>query len=121
MTPVDASLEISKSVHPKSKRYSDRRRESKSKENVNSNRNKDDIDRKNDAVDAMSQDLSHILHLKDDVTNQRGDLGGTQAEKRDKDKGKFSKGRDYYGSEERKEKSDVDKRKNKVEFYFSVI
>ena len=100
-----------------SKRYSDRRRENQARNESNSNKaeNKNDAGATEETMDQMSKELSNMLHLEKDRSEEVASYKTKFKDKKDRANDRnLRRGENEMENKEKREDFDIDKRKNKV-------
>ena len=100
-----------------SKRYSDRRRENQARNESNSNKaeNKNDAGATEETMDQMSKELSNMLHLEKDRSEEVASYKTKFKDKKDRANDRnLRRGENETENKDKREDLDIDKRKNKV-------
>ena len=100
-----------------SKRYSDRRRENQTRNQSSSNKadSKNDAGATEDTMDQMSKELSNMLHLEKDRSEEVPSFKTEYKNKKDQASDRnLRRGENEIENKEKREDFDIDKRKNKV-------
>ena len=100
-----------------SKRYSDRRRENQARNESNSNKaeNKNDAGATEETMDQMSKELSNMLHLEKDRSEEVASYKTKFKDKKDRANDRnLRRGENEMENKDKREDLDIDKRKNKV-------